>query len=94
MYGYGRSRGDFFLKRSKSSQTDNPVLMEKEKLRRASPHWVRHAHATYARGSRDELTTARAPYAIPPIATTSTYLHSEEVKRTQQIRNTFADRNR
>lgn len=36
----------FFLLVAKVIEDDNPALSEK--LRHASPHWMRHTHATHA----------------------------------------------
>jgi site-specific recombinase XerD len=80
----------FFAKAAEVIEADNPVLAEK--LRRASPHWTRHTHATHALARGAELTTVRDNLRHASIATTSIYLHSDEVKRAQQIRNAFADR--
>ena len=80
----------FFAKAAEVIKADNPVLAEK--LRRASPHWTRHTHATHALARGAELTTVRDNLRHASIATTSIYLHSDEVKRAQQIRNAFAER--
>lgn len=80
----------FFGKVAEVIEADNPALAEK--LRRASPHWTRHTHATHALARGAELTTVRDNLRHASIATTSIYLHSDEVKRAQQIRNAFSDR--
>jgi site-specific recombinase XerD len=56
------------------------------------PHWTRHTHATHALARGVELTTVRDNLRHASIATTSIYLHSDEVKRAQQIRNAFVER--
>jgi len=53
---------------------------------------MRHTHATHALARGAELTTVRDNLRHASIATTSIYLHSDEFKRVQQIRNAFADR--
>jgi site-specific recombinase XerD len=68
--------------------TDHPVLAEK--LRRASPHWTRHTHATHALARGAELTTVRDNLRHASIATTSIYLQSDEVKRSRQMDEAFA----
>ncbi|CAB3774640.1 site-specific integrase [Paraburkholderia humisilvae] len=68
--------------------TDHPVLAEK--LRRASPHWTRHTHATHALARGAELTTVRDNLRHASIATTSIYLQSDEVKRSRQMDDAFA----
>ncbi len=82
--------GRFFAKAAEVIEADNPVLAEK--LRRASPHWTRHTHATHALARGAELTTVRDNLRHASIATTSIYLHSDEVKRAHQLRNAFAER--
>ena len=47
----------FFLLAAKAIEADHAPLAEK--LRRASPHWMRHTHATHALGRGAELTTVR-----------------------------------
>jgi site-specific recombinase XerD len=68
--------------------TDHPVLAEK--LRRASPHWTRHTHATHALARGAELTAVRDNLRHASIATTSIYLQSDEVKRSRQMDEAFA----
>ena len=79
----------FFARAAEVIAADNPVLAEK--LRRASPHWTRHTHATHALARGAELTTVRDNLRHASIATTSIYLHSDDVKRARQIRDAFAD---
>ena len=67
---------------------DNPVFAEK--LRRASPHWMRHTHATHALQGGAELTTVRDNLRHSSLATTSMYLHSDDVKRAGQMAAVFA----
>lgn len=80
----------FFAKAAEVIEADNPVLAEK--LRRASPHWTRHTHATHALARGAELTTVRDNLRHASISTTSIYLHTDEVKRARQIRDAFAAR--
>ena len=80
----------FFSKAAEVIEVDNPVLAEK--LRRASPHWTRHTHATHALARGADLTTVRDNLRHASISTTSIYLHSDEVKRAKQIREAFAAR--
>ena len=68
----------------------NPALSAK--LRRASPHWMRHTHATHALGRGAELTTVRDNLRHASLSTTSTYLHTEEGKRARQLGAAFAAR--
>ncbi len=78
----------FFLLAAKAIEADHAPLAEK--LRRASPHWMRHTHATHALGRGAELTTVRDNLRHASVSTTSIYLHSDEVKRARQIADAFA----
>ncbi|MEX3973798.1 phage integrase family protein [Paraburkholderia caribensis] len=80
----------FFRQAADVIRADHPVVAEK--LRRASPHWMRHTHATHALGRGAELTTVRDNLRHASIATTSIYLQSDEVKRARQISQAFAAR--
>ncbi len=80
----------FFLLAAKTIEADHAPLAEK--LRRASPHWMRHTHATHALGRGAELTTVRDNLRHASVSTTSIYLHSDEVKRARQIGNAFSGR--
>lgn len=66
---------------------DNPVFAEK--LRRATPHWMRHTHATHALQAGAELTTVRDNLRHASLATTSMYLHSDDTKRARQMATVF-----
>ena len=80
----------FFLKTADILQDDHPVLAEK--LRRASPHWMRHSHASHALAHGAELTSVRDNLRHASIATTSMYLHGDDRKRTRQINAAFGPR--
>jgi site-specific recombinase XerC len=69
---------------------DHPVAAEK--LRRASPHWMRHTHASHALARGAELATVRDNLRHASIATISIYLRSDEVKRARQMTLAFAAR--
>lgn len=69
---------------------DHPTAAEK--LRRASPHWMRHTHASHALARGAELTTVRDNLRHASIATTSIYLQSDEVKRARQMNQAFTAR--
>lgn len=68
---------------------DHPPLAEK--LRRASPHWMRHTHATHALARGVELTIVRDNLRHASVSTTSVYLHSDEMKRARQMSEAFGD---
>ncbi|WP_158906777.1 phage integrase family protein [Burkholderia sp. L27(2015)] len=78
----------FFRAAADIIQDEHPVLAEK--LRRASPHWMRHTHATHALASGAELTTVRDNLRHASIATTSIYLHGDEAKRARQLNDAFS----
>lgn len=59
------------------------------KLRTATTHWMRHTHATHALEKGVELTTVRDNLRHASIATTSTYLHGDDAKRSRQVGNAF-----
>jgi site-specific recombinase XerD len=65
----------------------NPALAEK--LRRATPHWMRHTHATHALQRGAELTTVRDNLRHASLSTTSRYLHSDDLRRAKQIGGAF-----
>jgi site-specific recombinase XerD len=65
----------------------NPALAEK--LRRATPHWTRHTHATHALQRGAELTTVRDNLRHASSSTTSMYLHSDDLRRAKQIGGAF-----
>ncbi|WP_321958117.1 site-specific integrase [Paraburkholderia bannensis] len=78
----------FFLLAAKTIEADHAPLAEK--LRHASPHWMRHTHATHALSRGAELTTVRDNLRHASVSTTSIYLHSDEVKRARQIGDAFS----
>ncbi len=63
-----------------------------EKLRAATPHWLRHSHATMALDAGAELTSVRENLRHASVNTTSNYLHAEESKRARQIGRAFGRR--
>jgi site-specific recombinase XerD len=77
----------FFHLAAQVIEADHPPLADK--LRRASPHWMRHTHATHALGRGAELTTVRDNLRHASVSTTSIYLHSDELKRARQIGEAF-----
>lgn len=69
---------------------ERPQVALAAKLREASPHWMRHTHATHALSKGADLLTVRDNLRHASIATTSIYLRSEEVKRARQMGQAFA----
>lgn len=80
----------FFLLAADAIQDEQPATAEK--LRRASPHWMRHTHATHALARGAELIMVRDNLRHASISTTSTYLHSDEVRRARQFDQAFEAR--
>ncbi|KUE85118.1 integrase [Cupriavidus necator] len=80
----------FVLLAAELIQGDHPALADK--LRRATPHWVRHTHATHALARGATLTTVRDNLRHASITTTSIYLHDDEVQRTRQLEQAFGRR--
>jgi integrase len=56
-----------------------------EKLRRASPHWMRHTHATHALARGAALTTVRDNLRHASVSTTSAYLHTDRKQRATEM---------
>ncbi|ARF90738.1 integrase [Burkholderia cenocepacia] len=77
----------FFAQTAERVEADHPALAHK--LRQASPHWMRHTHATHALARGAELTTVRDNLRHASISTTSIYLHGDDVKRARQMSSAF-----
>ena len=77
----------FFAAAAGVIEGDNPQLAEK--LRSASPHWMRHTHATHALELGADLTTVRDNLRHASISTTSTYLHGNDSKRAREMAAAF-----
>ncbi|NPT60786.1 phage integrase family protein [Paraburkholderia elongata] len=80
----------FFGIAADAIQADHPALAGK--LQRATPHWLRHTHATHALANGATLTIVRDNLRHASITTTSIYLDDDEVQRTRQIERIFARR--
>ena len=80
----------FFTGAADVIQDHSPTTADK--LRRASPHWMRHTHATHALARGAELTTVRDNLRHASLSTTSIYLHGDKVKRARQLSAAFAAR--
>jgi len=80
----------FFWTTAGTIEGDHPTLADK--LRKASPHWMRHTHASHALARGVELTTVRDNLRHASISTTSIYLHGDDVKRARQLSGAFAAR--
>ncbi|MEK7889164.1 phage integrase family protein [Burkholderia contaminans] len=79
--------GEFFRETAERANARHPALAEK--LRHASPHWLRHTHATHALDAGVELVVVRDNLRHASVATTSNYLHNEETKRARQVSAAF-----
>jgi len=77
----------FFCGVAEVVRKNSPALAEK--LTRASPHWMRHTHATHSLERGAELTTVRDNLRHASIGTTSIYLHSDQAKRARQLESAF-----
>jgi site-specific recombinase XerD len=75
--------GELFQEAAEHVKTRNPALAAR--LRRASPHWLRHTHATHALNAGVELVAVRDNLRHASIATTSTYLHGNDRRRAHQV---------
>lgn len=77
----------FFVLVADAIQDERPATAEK--LRRTSPHWMRHTHPSHALARGAELIMVRDNLRHASISTTSTYLHSDEVRRGRQFDEAF-----
>jgi len=77
----------FFLRVAQQLASINPGAAEK--LKRATPHWMRHTHATYALAHGVELTTVRDNLRHASVSTTSVYLHTDQLRRARQMGEAF-----
>ncbi|RQU50071.1 phage integrase family protein [Burkholderia cenocepacia] len=80
----------FFELAADALQSERPATAQK--LRRASPHWMRHTHASHALARGAELIMVRDNLRHASISTTSTYLHSDEAQRARQFDQAFSAR--
>lgn len=80
----------FFLQAADIIKSAHPALAEK--LQRASPHWMRHSHASHALARGAGLTTVRDNLRHASIATTSMYLHGDDILRAREINQSFGRR--
>ncbi|GJG97642.1 site-specific integrase [Cupriavidus pauculus] len=79
----------FFGTAADQLEAERPATAEK--LRRASPHWLRHTHATHALARGAELTTVRDNLRHASVSTTSLYLHGDSIKRARQMEDAFGE---
>ncbi|WP_457334951.1 phage integrase family protein [Rhizobacter sp. P5_C2] len=77
----------FFCQVAEQMHAASPVTSEK--LRRATPHWMRHTHASHALANGAELTTVRDNLRHASVSTTSVYLHTDRTTRARQMGQAF-----
>jgi site-specific recombinase XerD len=77
----------FFLQAADGLASVNPILSEK--LRRMTPHWLRHTHATIALAAGVELRSVRDNLRHASISTTTGYLNPDDQARARQLRDAF-----
>lgn len=82
----------FFLQASDRLRPVNQALADK--LQRASPHWLRHTHASMALERGASLTTVRDNLRHASLATTSIYLHTDAARRAREMAAAFTDGSR
>ncbi|VVE43952.1 integrase [Pandoraea horticolens] len=82
----------FFTLAADILQDERPATAAK--LCCASPHWIRHTHASHALARGAELVMVRDNLRHASISTTSTYLHSDEIQRSRQFGLAFGSRRR
>ena len=78
----------FFATAAEVVEDGSPALADK--LRKATPHWTRHTHATHLLEGGAELTTVRDNLRHASLATTSMYLHTDDARRARQVADRFA----
>ena len=78
----------FFETAARVVEDGSPALAEKL-LQRATPHWMRHTHATHALEGGADLTTVRDNLRHASVATTSMYLHADDLRRARQLQSVF-----
>jgi site-specific recombinase XerD len=80
----------FFAHAAIQLETLSPVTAQK--LRQATQHWMRHTHATHALARGVDLTVVRDNLRHASVATTSVYLHTDQMKRARQVGEAFPAR--
>jgi site-specific recombinase XerD len=80
----------FFVQVADDAQGQSPATAEK--LRQASPRWMRHTHATHALERGVGLTTVRDNLRHASLSTTSVYFHTDKEKQARELGSAFAGR--
>ena len=63
--------------------------IQEAQLRSATPHWLRHTHASHALEGGADLTTVRDNQRHASLTTTSGYLHVDQARRSRQLGRAF-----
>jgi site-specific recombinase XerD len=71
-----------------SRRTSDPKLAER--LRRASTHWTRHAHASHALDAGVDLVAVQQNLGHASLTTTTAYVSAEQKKRATQMKRLWA----
>jgi site-specific recombinase XerD len=77
-----------------ADQLDDAQPRLAAKLHAATPHWVRHTHASHALAAGVELTVVRDNLRHASVTTTSGYLHVDGVRRSRQLGRAFSGNQR
>jgi site-specific recombinase XerD len=77
----------FFRRAADALEPVNPATAAR--ARRASPHWMRHTHASHALAQGVDVALVRDNLRHSNIAVTSTYLHADATRRAQSISGAF-----
>jgi site-specific recombinase XerD len=80
----------FFARTADVVAEGSPALAAK--LRRATPHWMRHTHATHLLQAGADLPTVRDNLRHASLSTTSVYLHAGDTRRAKQVASAFGAR--
>lgn len=80
----------FFAHAATQLETVSPATAQK--LRQATQHWMRHTHATHALARGVDLTVVRDNLRHASVATTSVYLHTDQMERARQVGEAFPAR--
>lgn len=73
----------FFARAADLLQESSPSTAER--ARRASPHWMRHTHASHGLAQGVDVAIMRDNLRHSSIAVTSTYLHADESRRARDL---------
>jgi site-specific recombinase XerD len=77
----------FFLRAADVLKTSSPSAAQRARL--ASPHWMRHTHASHGLARGIDVTVMRDNLRHSSIAVTSTYLHADDSRRATALTKAF-----